>query len=52
MKNHYTALWISAWCELIDGLCGIITLGRWYPMLAYKYTAWYCTKGARKGETR
>ena len=36
---------ISGWAMLFDGLCYILTLGLWYPSLAYKFALVALDKG-------
>lgn len=36
MKYYYFFRWVGGFCEIIDGIFRIITLGFWSPCLSFK----------------
>lgn len=38
---HHIYRYLSAWCDLIDGIIGIITFGFWLPGLSFKFCVLY-----------
>jgi len=33
---YYVLRWIGGWCDIIDGICRVISLGFWSPTLSFK----------------
>lgn len=46
--------WFTGWCNVLDGLCVVLTLGHYYPMLAQKFVnvrMWFMKRKNKKIET-
>jgi hypothetical protein len=33
---YYVLRWLGGWCDIVDGLFRVLTLGYWHPMLSFK----------------
>lgn len=46
--------WFTGWCNVLDGLVVVLTLGYYYPMLAQKFVSvrmWFMKRKNRKIES-
>lgn len=45
--------WFTGWCNILDGLCVVLTLGYYYPMLSQKFISvrlWFMKRKNKKIE--
>lgn len=47
-KRYYMIRWLSQWGDIIDALCGIVTLGFWTPKFGIKVRKEYYRGRLRK----
>jgi len=51
-RQHITfwERWMMSWVHLVDGFCGVITLGTYDPWLRVKASIWWLGNKLERGE--
>lgn len=48
--KYYFWRWLTCFCEIIDGLCGVVTGGFWSPKLNLKAWNWWLCRPIKEDE--